>query len=141
MSTDGRSSDPTMGGFDGSGPTALATGVAPSVRHRTRMKASSSTPAEAFPRLPRGIEGYGGTDAEGPKEGVVMARTRFEVVPEGDQWIVREGKKSTPPLDTVDLAVSAAIRRAQESAPSEVVIVHEDGTLEEARTFGDADAS
>ena len=37
-----------------------------------------------------------------------MARTRFEVVPEGDQWIVREGKKSTPPLDTVELAVSAA---------------------------------
>ena len=69
-----------------------------------------------------------------------MARTRFEVVPEGDQWIVREGKKSTPPLGTVDLAVSAAIRRAQESAPSEVVIVHEDGTFEEARTFGD-DAS
>ena len=54
---------------------------------------------------------------------------------------MREGKQSTPPLDTVDLAVSAAIRRAQESAPSEVVIVHEDGTLEEARTFGDADAS
>lgn len=70
-----------------------------------------------------------------------MARTRFEVVPEGDHWIVREGKKATPPLDTMDLAVSAATRRAQESAPSEVVIVHEDGTLEEARTFGDADAS
>jgi hypothetical protein len=70
-----------------------------------------------------------------------MARTRFEVVPEGDQWIVREGKKATPPLDTMDLAVSAATRRAQESAPSEVVIVHEDGTVEEARTFGDPDAS
>jgi hypothetical protein len=70
-----------------------------------------------------------------------MARTRFEVVPEGDQWIVREGKKATPPLDTRDLAVSAATRRAQESAPSEVVIVHEDGSVEEARTFGDADAS
>jgi hypothetical protein len=70
-----------------------------------------------------------------------MGKTRFEVVPEGDQWIVREGKKSTPPLDTVELAVSAAVRRAQESAPSEVVIVHEDGTFEEARTFGDADAS
>jgi hypothetical protein len=70
-----------------------------------------------------------------------MARTRYEVVPEGDQWIVREGKKSTPPLDSMDLAVSAAIRRAQESAPSEVVIVHEDGTVEEARTFEDVGAS
>ena len=70
-----------------------------------------------------------------------MARTRFEVVPEGDRWIVRVGKKSTPPLDTIDLAVSAATRRAQESPPSEVVIVHGDGTLEQASTFGDADAS
>ncbi|MGH2640495.1 MAG: DUF2188 domain-containing protein [Actinomycetota bacterium] len=70
-----------------------------------------------------------------------MARTRFEVVPEGDRWIVREGKKSTPPLDTMDLAVSAAIRRAQESVPSEVVIVHDDGTIEEARTFDEAGVS
>ena len=67
-----------------------------------------------------------------------MARTRYEVVPEGDQWIVREGKKSTPPLDTKELAVEAAIRRAQEAAPSEVVVVQEDGTVEEAGTFGDS---
>jgi hypothetical protein len=67
-----------------------------------------------------------------------MARTRYEVVPEGDQWIVREGKKSTPPLDSKEMAVEAAIRRAQEAAPSEVVVVQEDGTLEEAGTFGDS---
>ena len=67
-----------------------------------------------------------------------MARTRYEVVPEGDQWIVREGKKSTPPLDTKEMAVEAAIRRAQEATPSEVVVVQEDGTLEEAGTFGDS---
>jgi hypothetical protein len=66
-----------------------------------------------------------------------MTRTRYEVVPEGDQWIVREGKKSTPPLDSKEMAVEAAIRRAQEAAPSEVVVVQEDGTLGEARTFGD----
>jgi hypothetical protein len=67
-----------------------------------------------------------------------MARTRYEVVPEGDQWIVREGKKSTPPLDTKELAVEMAIRRAQEAEPSEVVVVQEDGSLEEAGTFGDS---
>jgi hypothetical protein len=67
-----------------------------------------------------------------------MARTRYEVVPEGDQWIVRAGKKSTPPLDSKEMAVEAAIRRAQEAAPSEVVVVQEDGTLEEAGTFGDS---
>ncbi|MGH2681257.1 MAG: DUF2188 domain-containing protein [Actinomycetota bacterium] len=66
-----------------------------------------------------------------------MAKTRYEVVPEGDHWIVREGKKSTPPLDTKEMALEAAIRRAQEAAPSEVVVVQEDGTLEEARTFGE----
>lgn len=66
-----------------------------------------------------------------------MTRTRYEVVPEGDQWVVREGKKSTPPLDTKELAVSAAIRRAQEAAPSEVVVIQEDGSFEETRTFGD----
>ena len=67
-----------------------------------------------------------------------MARTRYEVVPEGDQWIVREGKKSTPPLDSKEMAVDVAIRRAQEAAPSEVVVVREDGTLEEERTFGES---
>jgi hypothetical protein len=67
-----------------------------------------------------------------------MARTRYEVLPEGDQWIVREGKKSTPPLDSKEMAVDAAIRRAQEAAPSEVVVVREDGTLEEERTFGES---
>ena len=64
-----------------------------------------------------------------------MARTRYEVVPEGDQWIVREGKKSTPPLDTKELAVATATRRAQEAAPSEVVVINEDGTPEPAQTF------
>ncbi len=36
------------------------------------------------------------------------------------------------------MAVEAAIRRAQEATPSEVVVVQEDGTLEEAGTFGDS---
>jgi hypothetical protein len=64
-----------------------------------------------------------------------MARTRYEVVPEGGQWIVREGKKSTPPLDTKELAVAAATRRAQEAAPSEVVVINEDGTPGASQTF------
>ena len=64
-----------------------------------------------------------------------MERTRYEVVPEGDQWVVREGKKSTPPLDTKELALAAATKRAQEAAPSEVVVLKEDGTPEAAHTF------
>jgi hypothetical protein len=64
-----------------------------------------------------------------------MTRTRYEVVPDGDQWVVREGKKSTPPLDTKELAVAAATRRAQDAAPSEVVVINDDGTTEAAQTF------
>ena len=67
-----------------------------------------------------------------------MARTRYEVVPDGDQWVIREGKRSTPPLDTKELAVAAATRRAQEAPPSEVVVLKEDGTPEVAQAFGDA---
>ena len=70
-----------------------------------------------------------------------MGKTHYEVVPEGDQWIVREGKKSTPPLDTKELAVSAALRRAEATAPSDVVVIHEDGSLEEAGTFDGAGGS
>lgn len=66
-----------------------------------------------------------------------MARTRYEVVPDGDRWIIREGKRSTPPLNTKELAVAAATRRAQEAPPSEVVVLKEDGTAEVAQTFGD----
>ncbi len=66
-----------------------------------------------------------------------MTRTRYEVVPEGDQWVVREGKKSTPPLDTKELAVSAAMRRAQDDEPSEVVVQLADGSVEQEQTFGD----
>ena len=64
-----------------------------------------------------------------------MERTRYEVVPDGDQWVVREGKKSTPPLDTKELALAAATKRAQEAAPSEVVVLNDDGTPEAAKTF------
>jgi hypothetical protein len=64
-----------------------------------------------------------------------MTRTRYEVVPDGDQWVVREGKRSTPPLDTKELALAAATRRAQEAAPSEVVVMREDGTPEAVQSF------
>jgi hypothetical protein len=95
-----------------------------------------STPIECSIRASWLLAGVGGVRRNRRRgREFVMARTRYEVVPEGDQWIVREGKKSTPPLDSKELALEAAIRRAQDAAPSEVVVVHEDGTLEETRTF------
>jgi hypothetical protein len=64
-----------------------------------------------------------------------MGRSRYEVVVEGGQWVVREGKRTTPPLDSKELAVDAAIRRAQEDAPADVVVHSEDGAIETERTF------
>ncbi len=56
-----------------------------------------------------------------------MGRSRYEVAPDGDRWVVREGKRATPPLDTKELAVDAAVRRAKEDAPAEVVVLDESG--------------
>jgi hypothetical protein len=64
-----------------------------------------------------------------------MGRSRYEVVLEEDQWFVREGKRSTPPLDSKELAVDAAVRRAKEDAPAEAVVHSEDGAIESERTF------
>jgi uncharacterized protein DUF2188 len=64
-----------------------------------------------------------------------MGRNRYEVVPDQDRWVVREGKRTTPPLDTKELAVDAAVRRAKEAAPAEVVVLGEDGSIETEQTF------
>jgi hypothetical protein len=70
-----------------------------------------------------------------------MGTTQYEVLPEGDQWIVRKEGKATPPLPSKEMAVETATRRAQEEAPARVVVQREDGTIEEERTFGDDGAS
>ena len=64
-----------------------------------------------------------------------MGRSRYEVAPDGDRWVVREGKRATPPLDTKELAVEAAVRRAKEDAPAEVIVLDESGSIETERTF------
>ena len=60
-----------------------------------------------------------------------MEKTRYEVVPVDDGWAVESGGKSTPPLPSKELAVSAAMRRATEDAPAEVIVHAEDGSVEE----------
>jgi hypothetical protein len=67
--------------------------------------------------------------------GSPMGRNRYEVAPEGDRWVVREGKRATPPLDTKELAVDAAVRRAKEDAPAEVVVLDASGAIETERTI------
>jgi hypothetical protein len=64
-----------------------------------------------------------------------MGRSRYEVVLDRDRWVVREGKRTTPPLDTKELAVDAAVRRAKEDPPAEVVVLSEDGSIETEQTF------
>jgi hypothetical protein len=64
-----------------------------------------------------------------------MGRSRYEVAPDGDGWVVREGKRATPPLDTKELALDAAVRRAKEDVPAEVVVLDEAGSIETERKF------
>ena len=66
-----------------------------------------------------------------------MQKTRYDVVPKGDEWVVETGGKATPPLPSKELAVEAATRRAKEDAPAQVVVHRQDGTIQEERTFGD----
>jgi Uncharacterized protein conserved in bacteria (DUF2188) len=67
-----------------------------------------------------------------------MQKTRYDVVPKGDSWVVEAEGKSTPPLPTKEMAVEAATRRAREDdAPAQVVVHAEDGTVQEEQTFGD----
>jgi hypothetical protein len=63
-----------------------------------------------------------------------MEKTRYDVVPKDDGWAVETGGKSTPPLPSKELAISAATRRAQEDAPADVIVHAEDGSVEEERT-------
>lgn len=66
-----------------------------------------------------------------------MQKTRYDVVPKGDEWVVETDGKATPPLPSKELAVEAATRRAKEDAPAQVVVHRQDGTIQEERTFGD----
>lgn len=65
-----------------------------------------------------------------------MQRTRYDVVPRGDDWVVETDGKATPPLPSKEMALDAAIRRAKDDAPAQVVVHREDGTIEDERTFG-----
>jgi hypothetical protein len=64
-----------------------------------------------------------------------MQKTRYDVVPKGDEWVVETDGKATPPLPSKELAVEAATRRAKEDAPAQVVVHGQDGTIQEERTF------
>ena len=63
-----------------------------------------------------------------------MEKTRYEVVPEDGGWAVESEGKSTPPFPSKEFAISAALRRAEEDSPAEVIVHAEDGTVEEERT-------
>ena len=64
-----------------------------------------------------------------------MDRTRYDVVQADGGWAVETEGKSTPPFPSKELAVSAAMARAQQGAPAEVIVHAEDGSVEEERTI------
>jgi hypothetical protein len=87
----------------------------------------------SFSALPAGIVEDEHRVSEPRGGGSSMGRSRYEVAPDGDRWVVREGKRATPPLDTKELALDAAVRRAKEDAPAEVVVLDESGAVETER--------
>jgi hypothetical protein len=84
-----------------------------------------------------GTTGFGALDTGRGKreEELEMQKTRYDVVPKGDEWVVETGGKATPPLPSKEMAVEAATRRAKEDAPAQVVVHGQDGTIQEERTF------
>lgn len=63
-------------------------------------------------------------------------RTRFEVAPAGNGWIVtREGfgRDSTHP--TKDAAIKHAVKLARSKKPSELTIKRQDGSVQETRNY------
>ena len=66
-----------------------------------------------------------------------MKRTRIEVAPSGNGWIVtREGFGRDSTHLTKDAATQRAVKLARSKQPSELVIRRTDGTIQETRRYG-----
>jgi Uncharacterized protein conserved in bacteria (DUF2188) len=63
-----------------------------------------------------------------------MEKTRYDVMPKDDGWVVETGGKSTPPFPSKELAISAATTRAEQDSPADVIVHADDGSVEEEKT-------
>jgi uncharacterized protein YdaT len=66
-----------------------------------------------------------------------MSREQFHVVPDGDEWKVEQGSKSSDTFDTKKDAVEHARQVAHEREPSQVVVHKRDGRIAEESTYRD----
>jgi Uncharacterized protein conserved in bacteria (DUF2188) len=65
-----------------------------------------------------------------------MARKRYDVSPDGDDWKLTTGGKTVRKFDTKEPAVQAGAKQARrEPGKSQLVIHRKDGTIEDERTY------
>ena len=64
-----------------------------------------------------------------------MARKRYDVSPDGDDWKVTTDGTTVKKFDTKQPAIDEAVRRAKPKGPSQVVIHRKDGTIQDERTY------
>jgi hypothetical protein len=67
-----------------------------------------------------------------------MPRKVFHVVPQGSSWeVLLVGSDSRSQHDTKEAAVEEGRRTARADQPSQLVIHHSDGTIEDESTYQD----
>ena len=68
-----------------------------------------------------------------------MARTVYEVYPNGDRWAVkRRGSERADSLwSTKKEAIDRGVQLARANQPSQLIIKRRDGTIEDERTYGE----
>ena len=66
-----------------------------------------------------------------------MKRTKIEVAPSGNGWIVtRHGFGRDSTHQTKDAATRRAVKLARDKQPSELVIRRTDGSIQDTRQYG-----
>lgn len=68
-----------------------------------------------------------------------MARTIYDVSPDGDEWVVkkREASRASGRFSTKSAAVARGRELAKANRPSQLVVRRGDGTIETEYTYGD----
>ena len=68
---------------------------------------------------------------------MTMPRKRYDVTPDGDDWIIQTGGRTVRRFETKQPAVDDAVGRGRRQGNSQVVIHRKNGTIQEERTYGE----
>ncbi|MCA1727070.1 MAG: DUF2188 domain-containing protein, partial [Actinobacteria bacterium] len=70
-----------------------------------------------------------------------MDRKRYDVMPDGNSWMIKLDGRTVGAFDNKDDAIEFAAKEASQNEPSQVMVRRRDGTFQEERTYGDDPAS